>query len=267
VRKPFYGFNDAPEEWRKRLDRELKALGTKALKFDKCAYKFHEELDGIGWTLTGIVLVHVDDMLILTHPRSVVFRQKVLDLRKIFKFGSWKKNAGTFLGLKLQKLANGVIRYGNDEFCDDIKPVHVRKNQGKDEAATESQVGQMRAALGSLQWAAGHWRPDLSCQVSLCQQAFPNPTAGDVARCNVAIRRSKQDAKFAIQLSPIPKNRVTLYGHCDAALHNASRKGSQAGFLVAAGDQSINEGVEGAWGLLGWKSGRLRRVVASSLSA
>ena len=65
----------------------------------------------------------------------------------------------------------------------------------------------------------------------------------------------------------IPLEDLALYGHCDAALQNAKRKGSQAGFLVAAGDRCINEGVEGQWGLVGWRSGRLRRVVASSLSA
>ena len=66
---------------------------------------------------------------------------------------------------------------------------------------------------------------------------------------------------------PIPEEEVALYGHTDAALQNASRKGSQAEFLVAAGEEKINRGQEGDWGLLGRRSGRLRRVVASSLAA
>ena len=50
-------------------------------------------------------------------------------------------------------------------------------------------------------------------------------------------------------------------------MQNAAKKGSQARFLIAAGEEKINRGQEGDWELMGWKSERLRRVVASSLAA
>ena len=89
----------------------------------------------------------------------------------------------------------------------------------------------------------------------------------DLKKVNACIRRAKQDRDFAITLMPIPEGEMALFAHTDAALKNAHQKGSQAGFLIAAGEKKINEGEEGDWGLLGWKSGRLRRTVASSLAA
>ena len=46
VRKPSYRFNDAPEQWRQRLDSELKKLDLTPLRMDACAYKFCEEIQG-----------------------------------------------------------------------------------------------------------------------------------------------------------------------------------------------------------------------------
>jgi hypothetical protein len=143
----------------------------------------------------------------------------------------------------------------------------VDKNASNTELASEWQVSKMRAALGTLQWMAGHWRPDLSTQTSLCQQTMPQPTIDAVRKVNAVIRRAKQDPRMCVNLVPVSMKRLTLFGHTDSALGNAKGGGSQAGYLIGAGDACINTGEEGQWGLVSWRSGRLRRVVASSLSA
>ena len=50
VLKDFYEFNDAPEKWRKRLDRELRAIGEQALDL----LGRHVALDGVTVDEAGV---------------------------------------------------------------------------------------------------------------------------------------------------------------------------------------------------------------------
>ena len=84
----------------------------------------------------------------------------------------------------------------------------------------------------------------MATQTSLRQQTLPQPTHKDLKRVNACISKAKQDTRFAIRLMPIPMDDLALFGHADAALQNASRKGSQAGFLIAAGEEKIYRGQE-----------------------
>ena len=117
---------------------------------DACAYKYCEEINGEK-AVSGLILVHVDDMLILSMGKGKEFKKKIAQLREVFKFGSWNKNAGMFLGMMLLRRKDGSIAYGNSEFAEQLKPIAVNKGARLDELANERQIGQMRAALGSLQ--------------------------------------------------------------------------------------------------------------------
>ena len=87
VKKPFYGVSDDPEEWRKRLDGELQKLGMVPLRMDACASKYMETIGGVK-VVSGIILVLVDDMLILTMKGAKEFKKQITQLKGIFTFGS-----------------------------------------------------------------------------------------------------------------------------------------------------------------------------------
>ena len=66
-----------------------------------------------------------------------MFRTKVEELRKVFNFGSWRKNAGRFLGMNLGRRKDGSIRYGDSEFVEQLRPIAISKGARMDEAASD----------------------------------------------------------------------------------------------------------------------------------
>ena len=72
---------------------------------------------------------------------------------------------------------------------------------------------------------------------------------------------------MAVIFRPVPFSRMLLTGHTDACLGNARRGGTQAGMVIGIGEAKIRNGTEGVWGVLAWRSSRLKRVVGSTLAA
>jgi hypothetical protein len=190
-----------------------------------------------------------------------------VDLKKIFRFGSWRVGSGKFLGMHVHQDSDFSITCGNPEYHTKLRPLRVPGNLADSEAIPASMISQFRGALGTLQWMAGHWRPDLAAQASLALQGLPHPSLRDVKRCNDAIRRARQDPNMAVIFRPVPFSRMLLTGHTDASLGNARRGGTQAGMVIGIGEAKIRNGTEGIWGVLAWRSSRLKRVVGSTLAA
>ena len=80
-------------------------------------------------------------------------------------------------------------------------------------------------------------------------------------------RRAWQYKDLTLRVVPVPLERLAFLVHSDASLKNANQKGTQAGWLLSVCDVGVLAGDEGDWGAIGWKSGRLRRVVQSTLSS
>jgi hypothetical protein len=260
IRKPFYGFNDAPEAWRKKLSAALRDVGYVALECDPCAFVLR-----VNGAIESLILVHVDDMLLAGRGEHHLAAMKALQEK--FKFRSWRHQKGPFLGMILTQNRDHSITLRNPEYGDKLRPIRFAKDGADGDLASPEQVSAMRGALGTLQWMATQWRPDLAAQTSLALQTMPSPSQGDLKKVNAAIRRARLDKDLEIKVASIPLESLMLYGHTDSSLGNAPRKGTQAGYVIAGGERHIAKGEYGNWGALVWKSSRLRRTVASSLAA
>jgi hypothetical protein len=164
--------------------------------------------------------------------------------------------------------ADGSVAVSQQAYpSEKLELIRLPKNARNTDPAPPHVVAAMRRQNGGLVWLAKQSRPDLAVQVSLSQQSMPHPTIADAKRTNNCIRRARQHSSLKITIPAIPLDRMAILVHADASLKNASRKGTQAGWLLGVCDVKVLEGEHGAWGPVGWRSGRLRRVVQATLGA
>ena len=253
-----YGQNDAPVAWYKTFDREVTEIGWIRSRFDPCLY----HLRSSSGHLIGIMGVHVDDTAVGgTGPQ---FEDAVARMRKRFPYRKWRVGEGEFCGAFYSQQKNSDIHMSMKTFAESIKPANISRGVANHQPLTEAQVRVLRAINGSLNWLASQSRPDLAVQTSLSQQAFPNPCIRNLRDANNAVKRARQHKDLQIIFQSIPPKELTLCCHSDAAWANIGEH-TQAGYIIAFVNKSINTGSESPWVPVVWKSYRLPRAVSSTL--
>ena len=124
----------------------------------------------------------------------------------------------------------------------------------------------VRAINGAANWLTSQTRPDLAVQTSFSQQAFPQPCVRDLLFVNQLVHRARQHADVTITVKDIPMDRLAVVFHSDAGFANAAANETQAGYILAFVDRSLNQDRESPWSPFAWRSYKMSRVVASTLA-
>lgn len=141
------------------------------------------------------------------------------------------------------------------------------KLRGKGEGPITKEEGKsLKSVLGSALWLAKETRPDLAVQVSQSQQLLPEPTLKQARTVGNVTRRARQYQNLEWKILPIPFEELRLCLHSDAAFGNASKNGTQAGYIVGVSNENLRRGEVAPWGAATWKSYRLKRVVGSTFA-
>ena len=255
-----YGQNDAPVMWYRTFDQEVISLGWSRSKFDSCLYYLRSNTG----ELIGIMGVHVDDTAIA--GRGPLFEESVAKLKARFSYRKWRVSSGEFCGAFYEQDKDSfAISMSMQTFADSLKCAHIPKGVLNSQPLNESQIKILRAINGSLNWLASQSRPDISCQTSMSQQAFPNPCIRNLRDANNAVRRAKQHKQLKIVFQSIPIKDLTIVCHSDAAWANVGTH-TQAGYIIAFTDKCLHDAKEAPWVPVVWKSYRLARAVSSTLA-
>ena len=258
-----YGANDAPHEWYCEFNRVALAAGFIRSKFNNCLYLCYNERN----QLEGILGAHVDDTI--TGGSGDMYSKAIEHLRSRFPFRKWRSGTGEFLGtIYTQDMDTLEISFQQKEYAEHITPIKVSKDRIKKPwlPANPQEISALRAVNGALSWLSTQSRPDLAVQTSISQQCFPNPTVQDLLQANRAVRRARQQSDLRIQVPFIPLNELTLCFWSDAAFANSSELRTQGGWLVAFTSDKMRSGSDVPVHCFAWKSYRLPRVVASTMS-
>ena len=255
-----YGQNDAPSAWFRTFDTEIQKLGWKPSCFDPCLYTLRDDSAG----LCGILGVHVDDCAV--GGAGLKFEQSIDLLKKRFPFRKWRVKSGEFCGAFYKQDHDGTIHMSMQAFADKLRPANLNRGSNPDAPLEPHQVKVLRAINGGLNWLSTQSRPDLAAQTSLSQQAFPTPRVRHLKQASNVVRRAKQHADLDITFKPIPLSELSLVCHSDAAFANVGTH-TQAGFIIAFTQRSLNDGKLCVWNPVTWKSYKLPRAVSSTLGA
>ncbi|CAE7230741.1 RE1, partial [Symbiodinium sp. CCMP2456] len=247
-----YGLPDAPMHWRRSLKESILALGYK------------ESVRAIA--------VEVDDLF---NFGSKLRYDRMKQLQEKYKFSKFEmippaKNGVGFNGRRIRQLKDYSFVVDMEKFVTErLEPIQMAKGRKSNPKAlaTDSEIAQMRAVVGSLNWASREERPDASASASLSALKFPKPVVQDLIDLNKSIQMIKSRPDLNIKIRSIPADKLAWGVMTDASFDNAGDGKSQGAYGVLAFHEDLQKGYRVPCSLVTWRSGRIQRVVNSTLAA
>ena len=258
-----YGLPDAPLHWRRTLRRYLiGTLGYKPSRMDPCMFLLH-----VQGLLKGIVLVEVDDLLLMGKDEH---HERVKKLQERFKFGKLKdvdeKGVG-FNGRRI-RIEHGVVKIDMEKFVRErLSEMSIEKERKKHPGALlqVEETAAARSVCGALNWIGKEGRPDAAAAASLFSSKLKKMTIADVIDMNKAVRKIKDNPTLSLQIQKLEDMRWGVV--TDASWANTTENRSQGGHVVITFNKELMSGMRAKTNILMWKSGKLPRVVGSTLAA
>ena len=228
--------------------------------------------DSDNMVLSGVIAVEVDDLFTCGDS---VHDDRVSQLQKVFKFGKFEPlmgnpNGVSFNGRRIKQHQDFGLEVDMLKFVTErLSPVSLAKGRRSNpiELANQSEIGQLRAVIGSLNWCARECRPDAAAAASLGAASFPAPTIQDILDVNRAVETVKSRPELSIKIQPIPVKDLCWGVISDASFANAHSGGSQGAYGILAYHKDLHDGERVDCSLISWKSGRIQKVVNSTLAA
>lgn len=202
-----YGRVDAPILFYKEFRKTLEAAGFEAHPLDACLFMLRNKHDPSK--LEGILGTHVDDGI---GGGTEVFERALEKIQQHLPFGQKEYKRFRLTGLDIEQYPDYLIKVSQAEYIQKIDPIDIPKPRRKDRDSevTPTELQQLRALCGSLQYAAVHSRPDLTAKVAFLQKRIPKATVSNLMEGNKILREAKNTAETSILVQPIPVDKVTL---------------------------------------------------------
>ena len=257
---------DAPLHWRESLTEDIQQLGYEMSALDPCIMKLYDKNHK---KLLGAIAVEVDDPFTVGHEEH---RQQMNKLRQKYTFGKYvqpqqEPDGCAFNGRRIRQTSNGGFLIDMQKFVEErLRPVILDKGRKSDRkaAANEKEISMARATCGALNWLSREGRPDAAGPSSLMASKLTKVTIEDIIQLNEAVAELKEKASLSLQIQPLKKMRMSVV--TDASFANNGFH-SQGGHLVLAHERGLQDGLQATTNIVAWRSGKLQRVVNSTLAA
>ncbi|CAE7345527.1 GIP [Symbiodinium sp. KB8] len=155
----------------------------------------------------------------------------------------------------------------HSEFCEDLKQIPVPREE---RPMSESEMSQVRAVLGSIQWRVYQSGPQHASKLGYLQSLCATRDSSVIPAVNKLVREVHSSKHISVgiqQLGPCDPSELSLVCWSDAALANRPDLGSTGGYVVAFMTQASIDRGNGRLNLASWRSSKLSRVARSSLAA
>ena len=265
--KSAYGLADAPLLWFREASKRLERIGFVPMELDKCTFGFYENEE-----LKGMVIIHVDDLLIAGCRQSKGFQEILKKLKNAFDFGKWdvldEEKHLTYCGGHVF-LKNGKIELSYEQYIKKILPITVPKGRKSETPLTEYEKTKARGLLGAIQWPGAQGVPSLLASASIQASEIAANKGESLQNLNKTLRFAKANAEVALRMTKHVEKLEDgiLVVFVDAAFGVRTDNASQGGYLIVHTHQDILDGKKCKYSVISWKSYKLQRVVRSSLGA
>jgi len=261
--KSAYGLIDAPFLWFTELDKTLKELGFISSPFDPCLYLLHEKDKKEP---AGILGIHVDDGLC---GGNEFFHQQIRKLEQKFPFGSRKSQRFVFTGIEMTQENDYSITMSQENYISRINPIHIQptRKANVDLAVTERERQDLRALIGSLQYASVNTRPDLASRLSFLQSAINSATIDTLVHGNKVLHEAKRHKTTCVRIQPIPMDKIRFLAFSDASFASKKQPESHTGTIIMTTHEDIGKNHVCPVNPISWGCKKIQRVVTSTLAA
>eukprot|EP00435_Cladocopium_sp_Y103_P055618 s618_g18.t1 len=273
--KSAYGLSDAPLLWYEEADSRLQRGGWKRHALDKCCYYLVDKANPD--MILGILILHVDDLLIAGQADHPQFQEAIAELKKNFQFGKWEQLADgapiKYCGGVIE-LKDGYVQTSYEDYINKICPMTVRKGRPVEEVLTDQEKSKARGLIGALQWPAGQGVPALAASVSIQAGDLAGGDGRVLTELNKTLRFAKSVAGNKMRFLAAPEGNavvnisdLAIVMYVDAAFDVRRDHSSQGGYIIVVGHKSVLQGNKVPTSTVSWRSFKLARVCRSSLAA
>ena len=265
--KSAYGLADAPLLWFREASKRLERIGFVPMELDKCTFGYYEKEK-----LMGMVIIHVDDLLISGCKKSKGFEDILKKLKNSFDFGKWdvldENKPLTYCGGHVY-LKNGEIELSYEQYIKKILPITIPKGRKGETPLTDYEKTKARGLLGAIQWPGAQGVPSLLASASIQASEIAANMGESLLNLNKTLRFAKANAETSLRMTrhveKIEDGILVVF--VDAAFGVRTDNASQGGYLVIHTHKDILDGKKCKYSVISWKSYKLQRVVRSSLGA
>ena len=262
-----YGLTNAPRTFWLDADDKLRRLGAEEHGVDKCLWLFRNKAGQI----CGRVGAHVDDFLILGNhkdPCWIRFREKI---KQMYSWSPWQCGRFVFAGVLLQQLQDYTILMGQEQFCNDLRPVVIEneRQRPKDDKLSPKELSQARGLIMKAQWRALQTAPQYCCRIGLASSSLKENTLSVLKEANAIVKELKKTSKDGLIFHSfngenLDWQQVIFLHFSDAARANRSDGSDTGGFVTGVASPKILEGHEARVSMVDYKSWKLERPVKGS---
>ena len=131
IKKGVFGLADAPREWWLRLSRCLAEHGWERSQIDNAMWMRWQSgsAPGSERVLTGIIVAHVDDLLMTGNAEAEASLLRVGDE---LGFGSLEKTDFVWCGKRIRRHSDGTIRLSMTEYHQNLKEAIIPAHRKRD---------------------------------------------------------------------------------------------------------------------------------------
>ena len=219
----------------------------------------------------GLLLIEVDDLF---SAGTELHQKRMKELRKKYKMGRWtttkQTGGGVFAGRRIEQTANMGFKIDMKDYIQEkLKPVKIDKIRRKNVEAplTDKEKSVLKAVIGSLQWVQRQCRLDVTGPTSLLSGRQTISKISDLLEADKIIAHLQKSPDRGMIYTPVDPREAHLIVVQDGSLHNVDRVYSQGALVIGVADRAIAEGRRGVLNLVAWRSGKINRVVNSSLDS
>ena len=255
--KPLYGINDAGRQWYFTLTQFLvHDMKCSQGLLDKAVYRSY---DARG-KLSGIILIHVDDVL---YAGTLTFRNTVIKgLINHFEISKSFDGAFTYIGWNLTQKKDVTIidqiAYGKS--MKTVEMTNARRKE-KDELLNQTEIKQYQCLIGQLNWMGCQTRPDLKFDILELSTKMKTPNIEDLIKANKVVQKM-QERTVKLVYHKLDINNIKILLFADASLGNLPNEGSARGHLVmlwCSRTRKVN--------VISWQSNKVKRVCHATLDS
>ena len=195
--------------------------------------------------------------------------RKMEDLQRRFRFGKMEnvdeKGVG-FNGRRL-RMEKGRVLIDMEKFVSERMEeivVSAERRKQADQPLTSEETSMARSVCGALNWAGKEGRPDASAAASMYSSKLKTMVVSDLLEINKVAKRLQENAGLTLQVQKLDRMKWGVV--TDASWANTLGNKSQGGHVIITLHEELMQGKQAKTNVLIWKSGKLPRVVGSTLA-
>ncbi|CAK0844297.1 unnamed protein product [Prorocentrum cordatum] len=258
--KPMYGFVHAPRKWWLHFKDTLRTLKLEIVQCEPCVWVIRD-----GNKMVGMVILHVDDMMIAGDHNNSAFLKKRQEIQQAFEWTPWESRAFVKCAISIRQNEDYTCSLAQDSYSLNVEPIKIRRGRKPTEGVSDKERSDLRGRLGTVGWRAQQSAPWLSAKVSLLQAEIPTATVSTIQKINKLIRTMNDTADVVMLIPAIEQ--IAVVGWGDAAWAARITGESQGGEIVVLAPLSFLSGSTETVAPISWRSCKLPRVARSSTSA